>query len=172
MFPHEAFDPGLNRHYREFFESGRVQRIYLNQLPATFFDDFPLNLLQIISAPEQNILATVTKITQQLPVKIQDEKERETIIDLLISLLMNKLPKLTREEIQKMVEPMLSDIKKSRAYQEIMQEGKQEGEYTRAREIAKAMLKKNMSFELITELTGLSQQELLAISQELAAHKN
>ncbi len=71
-----------------------------------------------------------------------------------------------------MVEPMLSDIKKSRAYQEIMQEGKQEGEYKRTREIAKAMLKKNMSFELITELTGLSQQELLAISQELAAHKN
>ncbi len=71
-----------------------------------------------------------------------------------------------------MVEPMLSDIKKSRAYQEIMQEGKQEGEYKRTREIAKAMLQKNMNFELIAELTGLSQQELLAITQELAEHKN
>ena len=67
-----------------------------------------------------------------------------------------------------MIEPMLSDIKKSRAYQEIAQEGEQK----RTREIAKAMLKKNMSFELITEITGLPQQELLALSQELAEHKN
>ena len=95
-----------------------------------------------------------------------------------------------------MVEPMLSDIKKSRAYQEIaqeakqegwqqgieegrkagqqegMQKGRQEGKDEQVRQIATAMLKKNLSLELIVEITGISQEEILAISKELAHTKN
>ncbi len=63
-----------------------------------------------------------------------------------------------------MVEPMISDIKKSRAYQEIALEEK--------REIARAMLKKKMNLKLIAELTGLSQKEVRALSEELAGRKN
>jgi predicted transposase YdaD len=63
-----------------------------------------------------------------------------------------------------MFEPLLSDIKKSRFYQEVTEE--------RNREIAKTMLRKNFTFELISEITGLSQEEILALSQELRDGKN
>lgn len=63
-----------------------------------------------------------------------------------------------------MVEPLISNVKKSRFYQEITQE--------RDREIATAMVKKNMSVELISELTGLSKEDVLEMSRELADHKN
>src|SRR5262245_46465118 len=33
LFPTPEFDPGVHPHYREFFESGRIKRIYLTELP-------------------------------------------------------------------------------------------------------------------------------------------
>lgn len=117
---------------------------------------------------KEKVLSTAKKIIQQLPEQVQDQRTQETFIELLFNLLFTKLPKLSREEIKKMFEPLLSDVKKSRAYQEIADEGRQE----KSREIAKAMLKKNFAFELISEIPGLSQQEILAISQELRDGKN
>lgn len=63
-----------------------------------------------------------------------------------------------------MMTPFLSDIKKSRAYQEIAGE--------KAREIAKTMLKKRMAPALVVEITGLSAREVRALNNELAARKN
>ncbi len=82
-----------------------------------------------------------------------------------------------------MFEPMLSDIKKSRAYQEIAQEVAlevtkqvtqdvtqqvtQRVAYQSKREIALAMLKKNMTPALVSELTGLSKQEISKLRKQL-----
>jgi predicted transposase/invertase (TIGR01784 family) len=91
-----------------------------------------------------------------------------------------------------MFEPLLSNVKKSRFYQEIadeykqvgikegiqkgkqqgIQKGKQEGKQERNREIATTMLKKRMSLKLIEEVTGLSQAELRALKKRVAARKN
>ncbi len=167
LFPTPEFDPGAHPHYREFFESGRIKRFYLTGLPKEAFTKFPLNLLKIIIDSKQEALATAETIIRQLPQKVQDEKTQETIVELLINLLLNKLPQMSREEILKMFEPLLSDIRKSRAYQEIAEEGRQE----RNLEIAKTLLKKRMSLKLISEVTGLSPAELRALKNGLAQRK-
>lgn len=91
-----------------------------------------------------------------------------------------------------MTEPLFSNIKKSRAYQEIAEEVEQEltpkieqeltpkieQELTpkiaqnKAREIAKSLLRKKMSVDLVAEVTGLSKKEVRALSKELPGHKN
>jgi predicted transposase YdaD len=106
-----------------------------------------------------------------LPEHVSDEREQEIIIDLLINLLWSKLPQMSRKEIEKMFEPLLSDVKNSRAYQEIANENRQEGELKKAREIAKALLRKRMTLEFISEVTGLSQAELRALKKGLAQRK-
>jgi len=187
LFPTPDVDPGVHPHYQEFFESGRLQRIYLNGLPEEITEIFPLNLLKIIINSKQKIVSTAEKIIRQLPEKTPNEKDREVVIELLINLLLSKLPRLSREEIEKMFEPMLSDVRKSRFYQEIAneykqagklegkeegkQEGKQEGKEERNREIAKTMLKKRMSLKLIEEVTGLPEAELRALKKRVAARK-
>ena len=187
IFPGEAFDPGVHPHSREFFESGRLQRVYLNKLPEKYLEKFPLSLLQVITKSEQELPAVVEKIVKQLPNELTDQNVQNKIIDLLVNLLMNRLPSLSREEIEKMIEPMLSDIKKSRAYQEIAQEVAlevtkkvtqdvtqqvtqkvtQQVAYESKRAIALSMLKKKMSLALISKLTGLSQKEVLEIGKSL-----
>ena len=79
-----------------------------------------------------------------------------------------------------MVEPLLSDIKKSRAYREIAEEVEQEltpkieqkVRSKQAKEIARMLLSKKMSLEFIVEVTGLSSKEARALRRELAASKN
>lgn len=74
-----------------------------------------------------------------------------------------------------MFEPLLSDVKKSRAYQEFAAEIEQELTpkiaQERNREIAKALLRKRMTLEFISEVTGLSQAELRALKKGLAQRK-
>ena len=67
-----------------------------------------------------------------------------------------------------MIAPFLSDIKQSRAYQEVADEGKAE----KAREIEKSLLRKKMSVDLISEVTGLSKKEVRALNKALAGRKN
>lgn len=185
LFPSEASDPGVHPHYQEFFESGRLRRIYLTGLPKALLQKFPLNLLRIIVDSKQTVLATAAALVQELPQQSMDAEEKDIFIDLLINLLMSKLPQMSRKEIQKMLEPLLSDIRKSRAFQEVTAEIKQEvtqeltQELTpkitqelvpkiaqeRNREIAQAMLKKNFDVELISEITGLSFEEILALEK-------
>lgn len=83
-----------------------------------------------------------------------------------------------------MTEPLFSNIKKSRAYQEIAEEVEQELTpkiaqelapkiaQSKAREIAKSLLRKKMSVDLIAEVTGLSKKEVRALNKELPGHKN
>jgi predicted transposase YdaD len=144
------------------------KRIYLTALPEQAFKKFPLNLLKIIIDSKQEALATAETIIGQLPQQVQDEKEQEVIIDLLINLLLNKFPQMSREEILKMFEPLLSDVKKSRAYREIANEGKQEEK----RKMARSLLRKKMTLEFISEVTGLSPEELRALKKGLAQRKN
>lgn len=168
LFPTPEIDPGVHPHYQEFFESGRIKRIYLTGLPKEDFTRFPLNLLKIIIDSNQEALATAETIIRQLPQQVQDEQTQETIVELLINLLINKLPQLSREEIEKMFEPLLSDVKESRFYQEVAEEV----EMKKAREIATMMLKKRMSLKLVSEVTGLSPAELRALKKGLTQRKN
>jgi predicted transposase YdaD len=99
-----------------------------------------------------------------------------------------------------MIAPLLTDIKKSRAYRDIAEEVAQEltpkitqeltpkiaqeltpkiaQELTpkiaqnKAREIAKSLLQNNMNLEFIAEVTGLSKKEVRALSKRLAVRRN
>jgi predicted transposase/invertase (TIGR01784 family) len=168
IFPRRSIDPGIHHHFQEFFESGRLQRVYLNELPQQYFEKFPLNLFRLILESKRRAIATAEKIVRQLPDHIHDPKEQETIFEMVVNLLMSKLPKLSRKEIMKMFEPYLSDIRKSRAYREFTREGKKE----KAREIAKTLLQENMSLAFVVKVTGLSPNEVRAFKKELAARKN
>jgi len=99
IYPHREIENSPKSRYQEFFESGRVNCYYLNQLDEG--DSLGVKVLQLIVESEQKTL------------------EQETI-------LIYKLPKLNRKEIEKMFS--LSDLRETKVYQEALEEGKEEGE--------------------------------------------
>ena len=192
FFPNHAADTGVHQHYREFFESGRLLRVYLTDLPEAELEKFPLNLLKIIIDSKQQVLVTAKKIIRQLPEQVHDKDQQELIHELLTNLLVSTLPLMSRKEIDKMFD--LAAVKKSRFYREVAEEMRQEltpklrqeltpklrqeltpklrQELTpkiaqeQARAIARTMLKKDFSLELIAEITGLSQREILTLRRK------
>ncbi len=58
LFPTKDFDPGVHPHYWEFFESGRIRRVHLLDLPEEMLKKFPLNLFRIVLDSEQEVLTT------------------------------------------------------------------------------------------------------------------
>ena len=68
-----------------------------------------------------------------------------------------------------MLEPIIdfAKVRKSRFYQDVAAEERSE----QKKEIAKALLKKKMSAEFISEVTGLSVGQIRAIKRDFAARK-
>jgi len=168
VFPTPAGDPGIDHHYQEFFESGRLLRIYLNQLPPELLKKFPLNLFQIILSSNQDAVLTGKKIIRQLSGQIRSPRKQQEIINLLMNLLSSKLPELSEKEIQKMFQPILTDVRKTRFYQDVAEEVGQK----RAQKIARALLKEKMTLARIAKITGLSPKEIQALNKASAARRN
>ncbi|MFQ5651021.1 MAG: DUF2887 domain-containing protein [bacterium] len=72
IFPEETVDPGVHPHYREFFETSRLRRVYLSKLAPEHLEKFPLNLLQIITVPNEDVSSVVGKVARQVSDEIQD----------------------------------------------------------------------------------------------------
>ncbi len=163
IFPSQEFDPGVHPHYEEFFASGRLRRIYLAELPQLLLQKFPLNLFRIILDSKQSVLTTAQVLVRELSHQTTNENERGEFLDLLINLLMSKLPQVARKEIEKMIEPLLSDVRQSRAFQEVAEEIRQE----LLMEL-QPKLRQELTPKLTQELTPKLTQELTPkLTQEL-----
>ncbi len=106
--------------YEALFEAGLVQRIYLDELPDGLKLGNGIALFKLLIEPEQAAIRSAKTLLEQAPEQV----------DFIQQILFYKFSNLTREEILKMLsieEAFEAELKKTRAYQEILQEGKLEG---------------------------------------------
>jgi predicted transposase/invertase (TIGR01784 family) len=84
------------------------------------------------------------------------------IIELIETVLVNKFTNLNRQEIEAMF--ALSDLKKSKLYQEALQEGEQKGEQKGElrgkQEVALNLLKIGMNINQVAKVTGLTIEQV------------
>ena len=119
LFAQRSFDiQTLTSYQQEFINSGRLVRIYLDELTS---GSIGLGLIQLILAQESKTPVLVQQLLQRAKTEIPDPWVTQNIIDLLETVLVSKFAKLSRQEIQAMF--LLSDIKQTRVYQEAMEEG-------------------------------------------------
>ncbi len=81
------------------------------------------------------------------------------LVDWVETLLVYKLPRLSREEIRKMLNVLNVELKETRFYQEVFAEGQRE---ERLR-IARSLLDVIADDRLLAEKTGLSEAEVRAL---------
>ncbi len=95
--------------------------------------------------------------------EIEDEALRADLIEFIETIILYKVPRLTRAEIKTMLQ--LHDIRESRAYQEAMEEGEKKAT---ARAIVK-MAAKKMTAE---EIAALLEVDIELVRQELKGRSN
>jgi len=112
----------LTNYQQELVNSGRIKRIYLDEIPS---GSIGMGLIELIVSKENQSQELVKNLMTRTKTEVSNDSERQGIIELLESVLMSKFSQLSRQEIEAMF--LVSDIKQTRVYQEAKQEGIQEG---------------------------------------------
>ena len=125
IFPDETSDPGESEHYREFFSSGRIQRVYLNQLPE-HAQGLGVQLIQLIEVDETCVTEQLKHIKRAI-IASPPDNQRDWL-ELLETILVYKLPRISRDEVKEMLSDILNvELKQTRFYQDVFTEGLVEG---------------------------------------------
>ena len=111
----------LTNYQQELINSGRIKRIYLDEIPP---GSIGMGLIELILSKETKAPELVQNLMQRTKTEIVNNRERQGIIELLETVLVSKFSQLSRQEIEAMF--LVSDIKQTRVYQEAKQEGKQD----------------------------------------------
>jgi predicted transposase YdaD len=132
-----------------------------------------VRLLGLILAPSATVVAEAKALlTEESPAG--GGLTGVALVDWVETLLVYKLPRLSREEIRKMLDIFNVELKQTRFYQEVFaegleegqKEGRQEGQRQERLRIARSLLDVIADDRLLAERIGLSEAEVRELRQE------
>jgi predicted transposase/invertase (TIGR01784 family) len=126
IYPSRRIDTGRTHHYQGLLESPQVRRIYLDELEVTT-NSISLSLMKLVVTPEAEAITVARGLVTRTKQEINNQISQRQILDLLETIIVYKLPNLSREEIIQMLGFTEIDVKQTRFYQDVYAEGAQEG---------------------------------------------
>ncbi|BAZ12272.1 hypothetical protein NIES4071_41020 [Calothrix sp. NIES-4071] len=121
IFARKSLDTGELPQYQEYFDSGRLTRIYLDELPKTSSSSVGLGMINLVVEPKAKAGKKAKELAEQAKTQIAKAEEQEKILELIDKILVYKFPKLSRQELEAMFG--LDDLKQTRYFQDVMLEG-------------------------------------------------
>jgi len=160
LFSSRALEPEDVSNYQPLLDAGLLQRFYLDEMPEMANAPLGLSILNLITQAEAQAAATARDLVARVKSEIEDAALRHDLVEFIETVILYKLPRLTREEIQAMLQ--VHDIRETRVFQEALEEGRQEGiEKGRQEGIEKGIKKERQR----------SRQEKLRLIPKMAARK-
>ncbi|MBW4648191.1 MAG: Rpn family recombination-promoting nuclease/putative transposase [Kastovskya adunca ATA6-11-RM4] len=172
ILPRRSMDTGETERYSELLNSERVSRIYLDELGETSEQSLGITTIQLVVAREETAIEQGRELIERVKVEIGDEPQRRELLQLIETILVYKLPRISRREIEAMFS--LSDLKQTRVYQEALEEGRQEGKQQGRQEGRQEgklesvpfMLNLGATVEQIAEALGLDVEQVRQVAQQ------
>ncbi|MTJ08447.1 Rpn family recombination-promoting nuclease/putative transposase [Anabaena sp. UHCC 0204] len=155
----------LSAYQQELINSGRIKRIYLDELPA---GSIGMGLIELIVSKEAQAPELVKTLMARTKAEVENDREKQGIIELLETVLLSKFSQLSRQEIEAMF--LVSDIKQTRVYQEAKQEGRQEGKKDEATNLLLRILSKRfgkLEDSYIQNINSLNIEQLEKLGEAL-----
>ena len=126
IYPTRQVETDGSLHYSALLESVRIKRIYLEDIKDPPTDRMGLQLIQLILVDEEKAINSAQNLIKHI--KIQANQETAVHwLEWVETILVYKLPKLSREEIQKMLGYNDIELKQTRFYQDVFTEGQEQG---------------------------------------------
>jgi predicted transposase/invertase (TIGR01784 family) len=120
IYPSRAIEQTRHQTIQEFLDSGRIIRIYLDELGP--IDQLPLSLSAMVLTTLPN--PDIVPRAKQLITQAQQRPEDRGIIDIITTIICYKFNTLSRTEVEKM---LALELQQSRVYQDAKAEGFEEG---------------------------------------------
>ncbi len=163
IYPRQGVDTGETTPYAELLNSGRISRIYLDEL-----DNLPSSVgfatLQLVITDEESAIERGRRLIERVREELNDEQQQQELLQLIETILVYKLPRVSRQEIEAMFS--LSDLKHTKVYQEAFEEGKQEGKQEGKLESVSQLLRFGLSVEQIAQALGLEIKQVRQVAQK------
>ncbi len=125
VYPSRNIDTGETQRYIELLTSGRVTRIYLDELDSTASPSIAIGTVKLVVEPESSAVTKARELIDLAKQQIDSEITQREFLELIETIIVYKFPQKSREEIEKMFG--FSELKQTKVYQEAKQEGKAEG---------------------------------------------
>ena len=121
-------------------------------------------VVKLVIETEETAPALAKHLIAQANQQLTNATIKRDLINLIETIIVYKLPKKSREEIEAMLG--LSELKQTRVYQEAVEEGEAKGKTETTRLFALKLLRIGMSLEQIAEITELPLQQIQALQKE------
>ncbi|MFM6009849.1 MAG: Rpn family recombination-promoting nuclease/putative transposase [Dolichospermum sp.] len=162
IYPSRNIEREQNLQFGEILLLERVTRIYLDELGES---SLGVGVVKLVIETEKAAPALARRLIAQANQQLTDNKIKRDLINLIETIIVYKLPKKSRKEIEPMLG--LSELKQTRVYQEALEEGKAEGQAEATRKFALKLLRTGMNLQQIAEVTELSLQQVQALQKEI-----
>jgi predicted transposase/invertase (TIGR01784 family) len=151
FFAARSLEPAEAAVYRPLIDAGLIRRFYLDEMQELVDAPLGLSILYLIRQAESQAPGTARDLVARARREIPDAALRADLIELIETVVIYKLPRLSREEIQAMLK--VQDIRETRVYQEALEEGEKNGaKKATARAIVKLAAKKLPAEEIASLL--------------------
>jgi predicted transposase/invertase (TIGR01784 family) len=177
VFPNRTTEGTVEAAYEMLLAHPWVKRVYLEEVLR---EPTPSRGVRVLGL----ILARPAEVVAEAQALLAEESTTDSgltgvaLVDWVETLLVYKLPRLSREEIRKMLDIFNVELKQTRFYQEVFaegleeghkegrQEGRQEGQRQERLRIARSLLDVIADDRLLAERIGLSEEEVRRLREE------
>ncbi|MBE9143039.1 Rpn family recombination-promoting nuclease/putative transposase [Planktothrix mougeotii LEGE 06226] len=135
-------------------DSPLVKRIYLNEIEVSETTPLGVQIIQLVVAKKKELLEKVTRLIAQVKQQFSDEPYRLQLLNLLETIVLAKLPQMSRQELEAMFG--VDDLRKTRFAQELKLEGIVEGKL----QTIPRLLGKGFSVEEIADILQLDIEQV------------
>src|SRR5438105_4758570 len=125
LFGSRALEPAELAPYQPLLDAGLIRRFYLDEMPELADAPLGLSILYLLRQAESQAPARARELILRTKQEIEDAALQHDLVELIETVVLYKLPRLSREEIQAMLQ--VHDIRQTRIYQEAKEEGLKEG---------------------------------------------
>ncbi len=157
IYPHRGIEKSTSIEFLPFLNSPQLHRIYLEDYQNRTDLSPTLEFIRLIASDKQQTITRAKELADRL-----DKIDLDSL-DFIETILVYKLPHLSREEIKKMLALNEVELRQTRFYQEVSAEGRQEGKQKECILLLSRLLRRK--FGLQPQLEN-SLQDLISLPLE------
>nr|WP_322745562.1 DUF2887 domain-containing protein [Microcystis aeruginosa] len=122
-----------------------------------------MSMLQLIVAPTARAIEQGKQLIARIREEFPNLKQQPELLELIETILVYKLPQVSRKEIEAMFS--LSDLKQTKVYQEGREEGREEGKLAAKLASIPRLLALGLNFEQIAQALELEIEQVRQATQ-------
>jgi predicted transposase/invertase (TIGR01784 family) len=176
IYPSRSIDTAKTMHYRESFASGRVTRIYLDELGENASLPIGIATIKLVIENENRAIQSARELITRTNQEVESVRQQQQLLQIIETILVYKFPSMDIKEIQEMFG--LSDLKQTRVYQQAFAEGEREGEQKGKQEgerrgkllAVPAMLAAGLTVEQVAQALSLTVDEVRQAAQQQSSN--